>query len=329
MKLNLKIYRGYANEKELVVFGHVFRKHSPDDYRLDARWYKHAWSVFRMFMIKTLPGAEVEISFKGLLFKAKTDKNGFFQAKIPYDYNLKQDWYTFSVSFPGYAEKVTQKAEFLKPHSNGYAIVSDIDDTFLVSHSANIFKKLYILMTKNVHKRHIFQEVVEHYRFLNELGNKGDETGNAFFYVSSSEWNLYNFIYRFTILHQFPKAVLLLNTIKSGLRDFLLTGGGNHNHKYEKIKGLIGFYPAMQFILLGDDSQRDPMIYQKICQQFPEKIKAIYIRQTGKYPKAEISKIIAEIDVTKIKACYFDKSPEAFAHSRENLTKKNPGKNPD
>ena len=40
MKLDLKIYRSYANEREIVVMGHLFKKHAPDVFDLDKRWYK-------------------------------------------------------------------------------------------------------------------------------------------------------------------------------------------------------------------------------------------------------------------------------------------------
>jgi hypothetical protein len=40
---------------------------------------------------------------------------------------------------------------------------------------------------------------------------KGKQRGiQCFFYVSSSEWNLYRFITKFTEIHKLPKAVLLL-----------------------------------------------------------------------------------------------------------------------
>jgi hypothetical protein len=37
-------------------------------------------------------------------------------------------------------------------------------------------------------------------------------------------------------------------------------------------------HPEMQFILIGDSSQQDPEIYQRIVAEFPNRVKAIYIR---------------------------------------------------
>ena len=86
---------------------------------------------------------------------------------------------------------------------------------------------------------------------------------NPFFYVSSSEWNLYRFIAKFTRIHKLPKAVFLLKDIKRGITDFFMSGRGNHDHKFEKIKHILEFYPGLQYVLLGDDSQQDPLLYKE------------------------------------------------------------------
>lgn len=175
------------------------------------------------------------------------------------------------------------------------------------------------MLTKNVNKRHVFKEVVDHYRFLNTLGRNDNKTNNAFFYVSSSEWNLYNFIIQFTKIHDFPKAVLKLKSIKSGIADFLFTGGGDHNHKFYKIKHLVEFYPELNFILLGDDSQQDPHIYEDICKTFPANISAVYIRQTNRRVKKSVRKTLDVIKSLDVAVCYFKNSSEAFVHSKKEL----------
>ncbi|WP_121665749.1 App1 family protein [Mesonia aquimarina] len=319
MKLAIKTYRGYANEREIVVMGHVFRKHAPDVFDLDKRWYKHAWAVIRMFTIKTLGNKEVTFNFNGKKVTTKTLDDGHFRMTIPYEEEIKSGWHKFEVEASVDHENVKAKGEFIKPFAGEYAVISDIDDTFLISHSGNFFKKMYVLLTKNIDKRHVFEEVVEHYRFLNQLNRKKEHESNAFFYVSSSEWNLYNFIIQFTKLHDLPKAVLKLKDIKTGVADFLFTGGGDHNHKFYKIKHLVEFYPELRFILLGDDSQKDAKIYEEICKTFPENISTVYIRQTKSSKKDHIIKRMENIESMDVKTCYFSSSKEAQAHTKKYL----------
>jgi len=319
MKLDLKIYRSYANEREIVVMGHLFKKYAPDVFQLDKRWYKHAWAVIRMFRIKTIANAEVFFTFKGKEIASKTLDDGHFRLTIPYSEELDSGWHEFSVAAKVEGTTIQEKGEFVKPYPGEYGVISDIDDTFLISHSGNVFKKLYVMLTKNINKRTVFDEAVDHYKFLNRLGRNDKATNNAFFYVSSSEWNLYNFISQFAELHELPKAVLKLKNIKTGIADFLFTGGGDHNHKFYKIKHLVEFYPELRFVLLGDDSQQDAIIYQDITKIFPENISTVYIRQTKKKKKKKIKKILRNIESMDVKVCYFKNSNDAMKHTQEHL----------
>jgi phosphatidate phosphatase APP1 len=82
---------------------------------------------------------------------------------------------------------------------------------------------------------------MSHFQALSSSGRAKGEL-NAFFYVSSSEWNLYRFLVKFTEIHKLPKAVLLLKDIKTSLTNFVWTGRGGHNHKFDKIKHILEFY---------------------------------------------------------------------------------------
>lgn len=315
MKLDLKLYRGYVNEQELVVFGHLFKSWAPDKYRTDRRGIRHAYSVFQMFRISPLKNVKIKLKFRNKEVVTKTHDDGYFRFNLPFDEELESGWhhYEITANFNGFG--IIERGEILKPFESKLAIISDIDDTFLISHSQSFFKKLYILLLKNINKRKIFDDVVDHYRFLSLAGQEKDNSCNSFFYVSSSEWNLYGFINDFAELHKLPKAVIKLKKIKTGLSDFLFTGRGSHDHKFEKIKDIISFYPNLKYVLLGDDSQQDPYIYERIIKIFPENVKAVYLRQTGKIKKKKVLKILKNMESLNVSTCYFKDSHTAIRHS--------------
>lgn len=318
LKSDLKVYRGYASDKLLVVFGHVFKK-SPVPLSEKTK-FKHAYSVFRTFRRKTISNADVYLHFNNKKIHTKTLKDGYFRFSIPlkdtFQNNSESGWNKIEVELNHEGKSVKRMAEILRPFDGKLAFISDIDDTFLISHTNNLFKKLYVLLWRNVNDRKVFEDVTAHYQQLSKSGQERGET-NAFFYVSSSEWNLYNFIEQFTKIHNLPKAVIKLKSIKTSLLDFLFTGRGSHHHKFDKIKEIIEFYPHLCFVLMGDDSQADPLIYEQICKTFPQNIKAIYIRQTEKKQKSAIQKILQNLESLDVKTCYFLKSEEAILHSKE------------
>lgn len=316
MNHQLKIYRGYANQQEIVLFGHLLKRKGPEKYRLDKRKLKHAYTMLRLFNIRTAGNTPIRLNFKDIEVETKTASDGFFRFTVPYKGKLEHGWHRFTVSATYNGVEISGEGEFIKPFPGEYGLISDIDDTFLISHSRNIFKKLYILLARNINKRKIFEGVVEHYRLLSAAGRKKDVESNAFFYVSSSEWNLYNFIDLFSQMHSFPKAVIKLKKIKGSLLDFLFTGGGSHDHKIHKITHILEFYPELRFVLLGDDSQQDPFIYESIVKMFPKSVVAIYIRQSGTSKKEKATEVLKNISDMNVETCYFHRSREAIRHSR-------------
>ena len=317
MKLDLKLYRGYVNDEELVVFGHVFKSWAPDKYRMDRKGIRHAVSVIHMFRIKPLENVEIKLKFKEVEVTTKTLADGYFRFTIPYSEKLESGWHSYEVSCKIYNYGIVQTSELLKPFESKVGVISDIDDTFLVSHSGNFLKKLYVMLLKNINKRMVFEDVVPHYQALSRAGQENETASNSFFYVSSSEWNLYEFIDAFVRLHKLPKAVIKLKKIKTGISDFLFTGRGSHDHKFEKIKDIIMFYPKLEYVLLGDDSQKDPYLYERIVKIFPQNIKAIYIRQTSRKKKKQAATVLKNIESMNVATCYFNNSEEAIAHSEK------------
>lgn len=312
----IKLYRGYANEEELIVMGHVFAPTTREEYDFQKKRFRNAKSIIRMFRIKTMSNADVYLHLDGRKIHTKALDDGYFKFCIPLKEEPAHGWIDYHVSMKDNGEEITAKGSFIRPHEGNLGFISDIDDTFLVSHTRNPFKKLYILLFRNVNSRKIFEDVVPHYQALSTAGRNNKDEQNAFFYVSSSEWNLYRFIVDFTQLHELPRAVMLLKDIKTSLMDFFITGRGDHNHKFEKIKHILEFYPHLQYTLLGDDSQADPFLYEDICKIFPLTVKAVYIRQTGKHKKQKALAALQNIKSMDVATCYFTDSSEAIAHSK-------------
>jgi phosphatidate phosphatase APP1 len=317
MKPILKLYRGYSNDEELIVMGHVFKPTKAKDYAFEKKKFKHASSVIRLFRLKTLANADVYLKHNNTTIHTKTLIDGYFKFCIPVDKNVGYGWIDYEVSILYDDNKIVAKESFIRPKKENLGIISDIDDTFLVSYTENPLKKLYHLLFRNVNTRKVFEDVVPHYQALSSSGRNNEDEVNAFFYISSSEWNLYRFIIKFTEIHKLPKAVLLLKDIKSSLTDFLWTGRGGHNHKFEKIKHILEFYPNLKYVLLGDDSQHDPFLYEAICKIFPVSVKAVYIRKTDNQDKENVLIALRNLESLGVSVCYFKHSSEAILHSKK------------
>jgi phosphatidate phosphatase APP1 len=212
-----------------------------------------------------------------------------------------------------YHGTVKGHGEIYVPHVNQYAIISDIDDTFPISYSSNLRKRLYVLLTENAYTRQPFEGVVKHYQALAHAGTEPAEP-NPFFYVSSSEWNLYDYIREFSKKNGLPKGIYLLSQLKR-LSEAWKTGQNRHGAKFFKIIRILEAYPAQDFILLGDDSQQDPVIYASVVEHFREQVKAVYLRNVHRHNEKEVQKAIERIEAQGIPVCHFKHSADALEHS--------------
>lgn len=316
----LKLYRGYANAQELVVSGHVFISYPTREDLYERKGFKNIRSVFQLFSVKTIPNIKIRFEYQDIVAESKTLGDGYFRFTLPLEEPLESGWHTYQVSvtgdYHGVPVNITRKGEFLVPYVGAYVIISDIDDTFLISYSQSFFRKLYILLAKNVSARQSYTDVSKHYRLLTFAGkNSAENYENTFFYVSSSEWNLFDYIVRFTHRTGMPKAVIKLKKIKNKLSSFFMAVAVSHSHKQRKIEHIVEFYPHQKFILLGDDSQQDPVIYQNICKLFPLNIHSVFIRQLNPIPKKKTEEILENIRSLNVDTCYFQNSQEAIEYS--------------
>jgi phosphatidate phosphatase APP1 len=270
--------------------------------------------------VRPIPFAKLTLHFNGEAISSTAEKDGFFRIQWSPREMPSAGWHKVEVRLEeGVVEKyygeVNGIGELYVPHAGQYAIISDIDDTFLISHSSNLRKRLFVLFTENAHSRKPFEGVVKHYQALAYAGTDANRP-NPFFFVSSSEWNLYDYIRDFAVKNELPKGVYLLGQMKR-LSQAWKTGQNKHATKFMRISRVMENFPKQNFILLGDDSQQDPVIYASVVEHFSKQVKAVYLRNVYHKNKEMVEKSISKIRAVGVAVCHFVDSTEAFEHSVE------------
>ena len=312
----VKVYNGYGDEDLLLVYGHVLRQSPLPKRKFKKNLWSNSMSLLRLFMVEPFRNVKLKMDWYGHTLETTTDRDGFFKFEWKSPGIPEAGWHKITVAMTNTRHAgVTGEGKVLVPYATQYAFISDIDDTFLISHSSNLRKRLYVLFTKNARTRRPFEGVVRHYQLLAYANTKAD-TPNPFFYVSSSEWNLYDYINEFKRSYGVPEGVYLLSQMKQWY-EFLKTGQTKHSGKFMRIARVLKEFPHQKFILLGDDTQQDPEIYHKIVQGFPGRILCVYIRHVGRRKKPEVEHHTREIGALGVEVCYFKKSEEAMEHSQK------------
>jgi len=204
--------------------------------------------------------------------------------------------------------------EILIPSSNvSIGVISDIDDTILHTGVVSRMKwrVIYNTIFRSAKKRIPLKGAADFYHRLHR-GKSGGET-NPIFYVSHSPWNLYRYLEFFLVENNFPKGPILLRSFKDILRKKTKE---EKPQKQKEILQLIETYPNLPFILIGDSGERDPDIYIEIAHQYPDRIKAIYLRSVKHKSKiTRVKQLLKNFSLVPI--LLVENSEEAIKHARK------------
>lgn len=308
---------GLGNQNEVNLTGMVIenkglKKPEPGH----SIWY-NLLATIKRFSGDEIPGVKVKVLFEGEYKIAETDEFGIFSVKFR---NLNLDTvkrYYFKAQLldklkPEQDETEATGELFIPDPNAEFGIVSDIDDTILVSHASRKLKKLWLVLFKNALTRKSFKGFPEFFQLL----HKNKKVRNPIFYLSNSEWNLYDLLLDFRKHNNFPPGPLLLRPLKRDAFKLLFSSKTKKRHKLDKIAILLKLFPQMKFVFVGDSGQHDPRIYCEMARKKPERIRTIYIRRIRPGMRIKkLAKLQTEMNKMGIDMFIFTDSGEAKEHA--------------
>lgn len=276
---------GYGNRNFTYISGMVVEDNGLSKPKEGQGKWKNITSMLKRYLSNELEEIKVEVAYLGESQIATTDKFGIYRCKFQHNGKLPVSgiWQKASIRIfdrdqDTGSEDVTADVLHIA-HLPQYIVISDIDDTILVSYATQKLMKLRLMLLNNAHTRMPFEGVSAFYQAL-QIGTV--ESGfNPIFYLSNSEWNLFDLLYEFIELNRIPKGPLLLRELAFRVFRPWKMWVVNKNHKIEMLNLLFSMYPDIKFILIGDSGQKDPEVYSSIINQFPDRVLAVYIRDIG------------------------------------------------
>lgn len=283
--LEILPYRGYGTPREVFFRGRVLEERGITRAGQDAPVYRNILNMVRRFTADAVGGARVRASFGGLETEVVADEGGYFEVRFELPLILTQPagWHPMELELlspapsgaPSRGGRARSTGWVLVPGDADLGIVSDLDDTVVLSRATNYAKLLWIVFSNNARTRLPFEGVATFYRGLQRgLGGDGGRVPERapIFYVSSSPWDIYDVLEDFLRVHGVPAGPMFL-------KDFSLFSVGEHEgHKMGAIRTLFETYPGMSFVLIGDSGQEDPEIYLRAAREYPGRVRVIYVR---------------------------------------------------
>ncbi len=312
----------FGNEKKLLVKGRVVESYRQSKPSPRKNYFQNILAAIRRYAGSSVPAARVEVSFREQVKILESDSEGIIDGIFEsnsFD-SSNEETITFKLlpeeGIKPEREKISiHTLRFDSNHDKG--VISDIDDTILITHATRVGKKLWLSISKNAYTRRPFPGVSQFYHGLSGNGK------NPFFYVSSSDWNLFDLIRDFLNYRKIPAGPLLLKDLHVNLRNIWKSGGGTHQHKLEKIRMLMELYPGMKFVLVGDSGQHDPELYAEVIRDYPGRVISVYIREIRRMTqkRKKLMEAVAQ-DPAAPEVVFVKDTQEAMAHARKhNLIK--------
>lgn len=313
-------YYGYGNQHRVFVHGRVVENNVLSKPLDKYRTWDNMIALYKRYVSDYIPNVHVSISLNGQRQIVCSDKLGYFETIFPLNGEaLPEGWMKAEIRLLDKVVKRQKKqataiGRILVSDSNSqFGIISDVDDTILVSRATRFVKKIRLLLLKNAHTRLPFEGVAAFYQALQKGGN--GKYFNPIFYVSSSSWKLYDLLVNFCKVKGIPRGPFFLRS--SRLDQYKFLGSLHRDHKLRQIEKIMSMYPDLKFILIGDSGQKDPEIYTQAVTDFPGRVEAIFIRDvTKKKRDIAIQKISEQVfESAGVELVYIENSSEAAKYA--------------
>lgn len=250
--------------------------------------------VIQSYLKKVDSERKIRIEANSEIFTTTTDKQGNFSVMVDV---LATDIKIFDFETHQEFKIIQAYPTIFRQTKSNFDVISDIDDTIIISYTAQDIKRvgtLTLIKPQNRKAIAFTKKVLEDY-----------EKQNArFYYVSKSEGNLFGILSSFIIHNRLPKGPLFLTPYLSFSN--LIKSEKKQDFKLVKIRLILNNETTKQFILFGDDSQKDIEIYSTIIKEFPGRISKVFIRQTRNKIRPHQKEALERLKLNPIPVVYFN-----------------------
>jgi phosphatidate phosphatase APP1 len=279
----IQVFRGYGSQEKSCLMGRVLETKFKFPSTPGDSWWTNLLNTYRRFETDEAPFAVVRVHCDGGEWEIQADEEGYFvcwmtpNPPFPENQEILPAWLEMIDPAPSSGKSERFEGQIvIPPPGCRLGVISDIDDTIIRSEVTHPLSMVNILLFSNARTRRSYAGTASFYRGLRH--GAGVDEMNPIFYASSSPWNIYDLLEEYLAFQKFPPNPIFY------LRDWGITDNeilplDNRGHKLNFIDLVLGLYPELPFILVGDSGQQDPEIYREVVEKFPGRILAIYIRE--------------------------------------------------
>jgi phosphatidate phosphatase APP1 len=255
-------YTGYGTDGWVRVLARVLL--APPDTREREFQAGRGW---RRFVSAKAIDARVAVGLGNRTHEVVTTRGGYVDVVLPAE--LPPGWSAVLLSAEG--SPVARAPVRIVGAEEWLGVVSDVDDTVMVTALPRPLLAFWNTFVRHETTRRPVPGMAELYR---QLVAAGPDTFVV--YLSTGPWNVAEALERFLARHGFPRGPLLMTDWGPTQEGWFRSG---REHKRAQLRRLVQELPQLRWILVGDDGQHDPELYDEVVARTPASIAAVAIRQ--------------------------------------------------
>ncbi|MDD7505671.1 MAG: DUF2183 domain-containing protein [Actinomycetaceae bacterium] len=244
---------------------HSFAANAFRDFAERKATARRGWHQFFTTQVGFLP---VTVRIGAQEFKTSTDRNGYVNLLVE-NHGLEPGWHEVEI-IPAAGAAVKAPVMIVSPDAS-FGLVSDVDDTVLVTWRPRAILAAWNSCVMHTNTRQAVPGMNKLY------GQVLMGTPDApVFYLSTGAWNTYSTLMEFIESNDLPVGPLLMTDWGPTPTGLFRSG---IEHKKTQLRNLLIMFPHIEWMLVGDDGQHDPLIYADLAAEHPSRVKAILLRE--------------------------------------------------
>lgn len=259
-------FAGYGSPRFARVMGRIVLSRHDSEELIDPLNEQSRRGI-RAFLAAPQYDQLVTVQLGDAQIEVVSDRGGYFDVVLT-DHGLAPGWHHARITC-GQARS-TAPIQLISDEIR-FGIVSDIDDTCLITSLPRPMIAAYNTFVRVENTRRVVPGMSALYRSL-----LAHNPGSPMVYLSTGAWNTAPNLTRFLQRHGFPNGALLLTDWGATETSIFRSG---REHKRTQLRRLADEFPNIRWLLVGDDGQHDPAIYDEFAADHPANVRAIAIRQ--------------------------------------------------
>ncbi|PAW60909.1 MAG: hypothetical protein B9S36_07440 [Verrucomicrobiia bacterium Tous-C2TDCM] len=235
------------------------------------------YHMLRRWCTPERPYSLVRLSAGGNSIEKRTNREGYFEIDLPLE-TVHSDELKIELPESRMSASATWPIE-CPARNHDLVILSDVDDTVLVTHAGKILRMIATTLLGNALTRQLFPGVTTLYRHLRRGPEPDDGHLNPIAYVTSSPYNLHGLVSHVFEINGLPLGPFFMTDW--GLDEDKWLKRSHRDHKLGAIRQVLSWYPDKPAILFGDTSQHDVPIYVEAALAYPDRIAVILIHRVS------------------------------------------------